>query len=659
MSYRLTGGAMPGTITTELANRGTSNKDSAWRVEKKAWMQMSSNSSFDEMKIGGFEKRGLTGQNGFYDSTNPMVVQPVMNGISVNSTGTGGSMRKATVTFTLYSLDQLKKAQKGYFIPGLTALVQWGWNIDSGGKATSRISGTPGTSFQSAQAKIFSHLGSNPSMDAMLGLISTFNWSFDPSSKSYNCELTLDSPGKAYISGPVDISNKSDGGCVSKEAEDKGDGTGTWMKVALKDIAERNMLPDTPWRPGGVHCGGMLSLDEDAKGDATWWSMVTGFFGSSKPNYYVTWAWWESAIVSGMAPIAAKYAPNSDNKLLGDTPQKNWDAKHVWRLDSSQSRMKCPGGMPYASADPWVALIPGRFHWSANNANSVGGIKNWQGLPTSMPTIADGHLELGKILLNTYFLWNTFLDCKTIDEYVLKVANKVNDVCGGFWNIELVDDPMDASTMRIIDSNYAPPKNGAPSITVYGTKSCARSWGISTDIPPALRNSVMMGSQSKSGGKANSNNQPNNAYLSYAKDVYDKLMGKQELETELKPSEMCANGETKNHKPADLKQAAKDALTNLADNRDDESVDEAKGAMKAFWSGPKAPADNGGCIIPIGFQGTFDGIGGMNWGQLFTIPQASPLLPPDYAFQVTSVKHTVSQDDWTTSIESALRLNGR
>ena len=91
-------------------------------------------------------------------------------------------------------------------------------------------------------------------------------------------------------------------------------------------------------------------------------------------------------------------------------------------------------------------------------------------------------------------------------------------------------------------------------------------------------------------------------------------------------------------------------------NRDDETVDEAKGAMKALYSAVNAPADNGGCIIPIGFQGTFDGIGGMNWGQLFTIPQADGLLPDGYAFQVTSVKHTVSQGDWTTSIESALRL---
>ena len=652
----LTGGSMPSSITTELANRGTSAKDSKWRVEKKSWMQMSSNSSFNEMIIGGFEKRSVSD---FYDSTDPMVVQPVMNGISVNSTGTGGSMRKATVTFTLYSLKQLKDAQKCYFIPGLTALVQWGWSIDSGGNATSRISGTPGTSFVSAQKKIFSHLKSNPSMDAMLGLISTFNWSFDPSSKSYNCELTLDSPGKAYISGPVDISNKSNGGCASKDATDKGDGTGTWMKVALKDIAERNMLPNTKWFVDKVHSGGMLSLDEDAKEDAGWWSTVTGFFGSSKPNHYVTWAWWESAIVSGMSPIAAKYGPNSSNTLLGETPQAAWSSKHVWRLDSSGSRMKCPGGMPYASSDPWVALIPGRYHWSPSNATSIGGIKNWQGLPNSMPTISKGHLELGKILLNTYFLWNTFLDCKTIDEYVLKVANKVNDVCGGFWNIELVDDPMDASTVRIIDSNYAPPKPLAPEITVYGTNSCARSWGISTDIPPALRNSVMMGSQKNKTGKANNNNQPNNAYLYYAVGVYDKMMGKQELEETPKNSERCANGEKKTHSQdkGSLKKAAKDALSNLANNRDDEAVDEAKGAMKALWSGNNAPADNGGCVVPIGFQGTFDGIGGMNWGQLFTIPQAKPLLNmSDYAFQVTSVKHTVSQGDWTTSIESALRL---
>ena len=97
----LTGGPMPPSITTELAARGTSTPNSKWRVEKKSWMQISSNSNQGEMKIGGFEKRKV---DDFYETQNPMVVQPVMNCISVNSTGTGGSMRKATVTFTLYSL---------------------------------------------------------------------------------------------------------------------------------------------------------------------------------------------------------------------------------------------------------------------------------------------------------------------------------------------------------------------------------------------------------------------------------------------------------------------------------------------------------------------------------------------------------------------------
>lgn len=54
-----------------------------------------------------------------------------------------------------------------------------------------------------------------------------------------SCEITIDSPGKAYASGPVDVANKGAAGCANKEDDDKGDGTGNWMKVALKDIAEK------------------------------------------------------------------------------------------------------------------------------------------------------------------------------------------------------------------------------------------------------------------------------------------------------------------------------------------------------------------------------------------------------------------------------------
>ena len=135
-------------------------------------------------------------------------------------------------------------------------------------------------------------------------MISDFNWNYDPNSKAYTCEITIDSPGKAFVSGDVQVAGaKQHAGCKQDEEQDGG---GNWMKIALKDVAESNIenVGDDMWEPGGRGSGFGLDLDEDAKEDANWWQKLSGFFGSARRNYYVTWAWWESTIISGLAPVS-------------------------------------------------------------------------------------------------------------------------------------------------------------------------------------------------------------------------------------------------------------------------------------------------------------------------------------------------------------------
>ena len=667
MASYLTGTALPSAVANEINARGKASPAGKWKVSKKPWMSLTSFSN-EPMQISGYEKRS---QSDFYDkaSSGRLVATPVLNSIDVNTTGTNGSMKKSTVKFTLYSLEQLKKAQRAYFIPGISAFAQWGWNMDSGGGAVTKLSATGFKSWNAGQKDIQTKVETEKGcIDAMLGVISDFNWSFDPATKSYSCDITIDSPGKAYISGPVDVSNKGAAGCAGKEDDDKGDGNGNWMKVALKDIAERNIRENVPWKVKGIFAGGSVNLDEDAKEDTSWWDNVTGFFGSPTMNYYVTWNWWESTIVSGMAPVAPGHDSSSNLASLGvETHQLKWNKGFVWRLDSSETRMKCPSGMPYASADPWVCIIPGRAHWVSGNATggdngSSFGIKKTAGLSAALPAVrADkGYLYLGRVLLNTFFLWKTFQDSKTIDEYVLKVARKVNDVCGGFWNVELVDDPSDPSTMRIIDKNYIPPDVG-PKLNIYGNTSC-RNWGMSTEIPQALRHSIMMGTQRRTKKGAKNTDEPQGAYFDYAQGIKDTMMGNQELDKTLNPGEKCrpdSGGTPKGAdggEAADPKKALADAMATLADNRDDEAVDEVKGAMKAYWNKKAPPTDSGGTVVPIGFDGTFDGIGGLSWGMMFTTDQTADVLKVDHQFQVTSIKHSVSQQDWTTTIDTALRI---
>ena len=698
----ITGRKLPEWLKKEINDRGNAKPSEKWKVSKKPWMTLNSFSS-EPMELADYEKRT---KDDFYTKTEEgrLVPQPAINSVEVTTTGTVGSMRKTTVKFTVYSIKQLRQAQRAYFVPGVTAVCQWGWNIQSDGSTITRLTEediTGAKSMYELQQKITKKSESNKgNTEGVCGLISDFNWNYDPNSKAYTCEITIDSPGKAFVSGDVHVAGaKQHGGCKQDEEQDGG---GNWMKIALKDIAESNIenrgdnvwvTGKTSYTPKGRGSGFGLELDEDGKEDASWWSKVTGFFGSAKKNYYVTWAWWESTIISGLAPVADAHAKADDLSYkkggpLFKTNAINWGKKQsVWRLDSSTSRMKIPsdgGWQPYASCDPWVCIIPGNAHWEepqakkgSNHPKAQFGIAHFGGympMPkacsqrNSNLKVKDGihYMELGKICLNTWFLWHTFQETKTIDEYVMAVGRKVNEVCGGFWDLELVDDPKDPSTMRLIDRNYTPKPSAVGTqdsiLNLVGNTS-ARNWGISTDIPQATRHMVMMGTQKKSNSQPNTN-LPQGSTLDYAEGIECKMMGKQQLDNKRNQGEGCqpdTGTKSFGQKPdglAELKERCKEAMGALAQNRSDEAVDSALGTMKAYHNakGKNSPSTYGGVTIPVGLDLTLDGIGGFSWGYYFETDYTPKIVKKEHCFQVTHVKHSVSQDDWTTKLESNFRL---
>ena len=97
MASYLTGTAVPSAVANEINARGKASPAGKWKVSKKPWMSLTSFSN-EPMPISGYEKRS---QSDFYDkaSSGRLVATPVLNSIDQNTTGTNGSMKKATVKF--------------------------------------------------------------------------------------------------------------------------------------------------------------------------------------------------------------------------------------------------------------------------------------------------------------------------------------------------------------------------------------------------------------------------------------------------------------------------------------------------------------------------------------------------------------------------------
>lgn len=389
------------------------------------------------------------------------------------------------------------------------------------------------------------------------------------------------------------------------------------------------------------------------------------WLGVPSQNFYVTWDWFETICVTdGLSSIGENYDAGALDSSTGHLQADDRFTKNIWRLDSSYVKLGRPKDN-FCSTNPWVCLLPNMYHWqvagvSAGETNSFfdTDIKDADGLE-ELPKW-DGNIK--DILLNTRYIWDCYMDSDTINDFIMKVAEGVNDACGGYWDLKLVEDPYDPSRLMIVDLKAV--KNStakAPVLDLGGQQSIARSWGTSTDLPDNLKHSIMMGTNS-SDDKVQNTNEPTKVWKIYGQGVTDVMYEgihpdkNCNADTKAKENTDCSSAEGEK---ADLLADFKTACMDLLDNVGDEEIDSAKTAMRAYWSEREAQTrDDKQVVIPIGFNCVLDGIGTMKWGMGFSVKQINDafLLPSGHRFMITDVTQEISQGDWTTAIDTSLIL---
>ena len=100
------------------------------------WMKLISNSSAGLGEISG-ESNSWTPENMYREVDGIIAAAPSLESLEITTTGTAGSMRRAKVKFKVYNTQQLRQAQQAFFIPGMSAVILWGWNMQSSGKSVS------------------------------------------------------------------------------------------------------------------------------------------------------------------------------------------------------------------------------------------------------------------------------------------------------------------------------------------------------------------------------------------------------------------------------------------------------------------------------------------------------------------------------------------
>ena len=144
-----------------------------------------------------------------YNKDNRLGVRPMpgITGLKVASKNTYGTLMQAEVEFSVWSLDDLQRAELLYFRPGYSALLEWGHSVYVGDSVddieyagkNSIIYPDDGFFTGKTMVEIDKQINNKRSdskgnYDGMFGYITNFSWSFRPDG-GYDCSVKIVSRG--------------------------------------------------------------------------------------------------------------------------------------------------------------------------------------------------------------------------------------------------------------------------------------------------------------------------------------------------------------------------------------------------------------------------------------------------------------------------------
>jgi hypothetical protein len=310
---------------------------------------------------------------------------------------------------------------------------------------------------------------------------------------------------------------------------------------------------------------------------------------------------------------------------------------------------------------------------------------------------------IGNIFVNLSFIYSLATD-KNIEAqdkkekndinlylFLKTILSKVNESIGNVANLDLHCDSIDANTIRIIDVNYVDEvgrkeaydnafifqmqKVDSPDNEPPAGGSIVRNYSFESQIFPEQSTIVAVGAQIKAGSLG----VDSGTLIDFNQNLIDRIMPskdapgstltvdntaenlKKEAETfKGNLATLLSFIKTPDDTPADV---AADGASNSVAVDESSKYSNALRDMISFFKNNFADNNKNRGIIPTKLSLNIDGIGGMIIGNMFRIPDR--LLPKGYkasldeknkvgakiGFLVTGLKHSIQNNDWTTTIE--------
>lgn len=613
---------------------------------------------------------------------------PGITGVDVQSKGSYGSLRSATVNFVAWDISQLEELELLYMRPGFTVLLEWGWApyLNENGTLSSEvkfydiISKTPDQN--QIYIDLFGKASKNGNYEAMYGKIQNYSWKARPDG-GYDCTTTIISIGEVIDSlkvnyAPFYIANVEKTGLIASTLSGM-DGerlgtiqnqiSGAYSQNIIAGIAaELYSLTNTKLNDsiGAYQVKSELGTLNLYKAAIKQFNNNSGNSLNGGNSIYIT--------LESLAKILNTYVLLSASDSSGKKAPYVRVSVNSSTITSDGSPLLCLGNEYQISTNPAVCLIANQA-WSDPATNlGIGGVAETNAIKSFVDSVTIASVDKGYfykgdyttsqygVIGNIYINLNYIYSLVTSDNvaaadkkekndislytFLKKMMMDVNASIGNVANFDIHVDPIDGNVARIIDINYVDTvtrQNAYSSSFMFEMQkvgpdagSIMQNYSFESSIFPEQSAIVAIGAQVKGGALGSDTN----TLVDFYKNLTDRIMPRKDapgadltkvdekLDFEAYRTNLQSIVNFINQVSANNPNAAAEGQDNTYDVLESSKYSNALRDIINFFKSVTNNNNKNRAIIPTKLTFDMDGIGGIVIGNMFRIPKE--ILPKGY-----------------------------
>lgn len=586
---------------------------------------------------------------------------PIVDSVQVDHAGSFGSFRKATINFRVFSIDQFEIIERFFLNPGITILLEWGWDDYGGNLISPNNIDEIRTLFENSQSYLREkRKATRGRYDAMVGILTSFQYTIDEEG-AFVCTSEISSQGEIYLmmkneslqeKNPLDVVESIEV-VIDTGQDDK-------FQLLLRELTSigisRKALGNDIFKP--------VTLKSDIEsGTKTISEGPAAIQEDPDQLFYISWGWIEDHLLSNIK--------SSDKKIVrsGSTSAGKLFAS-PFIIDSSNTRIS--GHPNLISCNPDVMLIPNingpQFNIDGSHDPGKNGSVNdltINGNNFPDPNDASWSGNIRNIYINSKLLINLLNQKMSMINFLKSILKQMSDASCNLWDLGLSDqftDKNNNNVVSVIDNNYTRTaineilkSNKLYEFKILNTKSIINSFNLQSTLPKEMGAMIIF-------NRAMSKNVTIGDYKDvvgapwYAQN--DRILKNFSVED----SDFTTRAGESDDNSADRTNFYKDNFVRFKKQSDVDSAVFACTHIKLMRSllFENETNDrnnyNNNVLIPLEVSITLDGISGLIVGNSFTLDGISKQLKRFGIWQIVGITHTISDSNWSTELKCMMRV---